>query len=93
MAKLIPLIPLREIRSYRARSIESVARKQFATKKDALQAARFRILTAPGCHGEAYPPVEGWVLTMSAAIVIASEVTTMPGGTCHCRRTWDRYDG
>lgn len=84
------LIPLSAV-PYSARNAESEARKRHASRSAAVAAAEYRILTAPGCHGEPFPPVEGWVLTQQAAEAISAVPTRMPGGTSHCRRTWDKF--
>lgn len=87
------LIPLAEI-SHRARIRESEARKRYASKVEALIAARYRILTAPGCHSEPYlaPPIEGWVMTEQAAVAVCAVPTRMPDNSVHYRRTWDLYE-
>jgi hypothetical protein len=78
------LIPLRDIPSSQRR-IEAIARRKHSTRKEALQAARWRLVSAPGCHNQPYwdPPCEGLVLTQEAARAIAAEYTHMPGGTVH----------
>jgi hypothetical protein len=87
------LIPLSEI-PHRARVRESEARKRYASKDEALTAAHYRILTAPGCHSESYfdPPVEGWVVTEQAAIALCAVPTRMPDNSVHYRRVWDLYE-
>jgi hypothetical protein len=79
------LIPLRDIPSSRARETEAIARRKHSTRKEALQAARWRLVSSPGCHSHPYwdPPCEGLVLTQEAAKAIESKYTHMPGGTVH----------
>ena len=81
------LIPLSEIPTTTARRRESDARRRFASRDDALQAAEYRLVVAPGCHSRPYfdPPVIGWVCTEAAASAYAAQQTHMPGGSCHQR--------
>lgn len=102
------LIPLSDI-PYSGRAAEREARRRIAgqhcqygvwmgTKRrgwqsDALRAAEYEIVMAPGCHSRPYfdPPTVGWVLTASAASALASRVTHMPGGTSHRRLAYSHH--
>lgn len=78
------LIPLRDIPA-RARPAESAARRRYQTRAAALDAATWRLVSAPGCHSRPAddPPVVGWTLTRAAAESVAERVIRMPGGTSH----------
>jgi hypothetical protein len=86
------LIPLKSIPTTAARDAERTARAKHPSRAAALEAATYRIESAPGCHSRPYfdPPVIGWVLTHLAAIAINDQITDMPGGTCHHRRTYTK---
>jgi len=87
------LIPLSEI-PYAARDVERKARLAFATRSDALAAARFRIVSAPGTHSRPYgdPPVIGWCCSEDAAVALSERMTRMPGGTCHAEFAYQLAD-
>jgi len=63
--------------------VERAARRAAGGRAEALAAAQYRIVVAPGCHSEAYPPVVGWVCTRRAAVALSELMTDMPGGTFH----------
>lgn len=83
MSKLIPLSSI----PYAARAAEREARRAFATRVAALEAAQYRIVVAPGCHSRPYfdPPTVGWVCSREAAEALAAQQTRMPDGTSHSR--------
>lgn len=76
------LIPLSQIPAH-ARAEERAARKAYPTRRDALQAATVRIVSAPGCHGRPYfdPPTIGWVLTVNAGKALSEVWTHLPGSS------------
>jgi len=80
------LIPLADI-PYIARDAERRARRAHATRAAALEAAQYRLVGAPGCHGrpDFDPPVIGWVCSRSAAEALEARPTHMPDGTTHRR--------
>lgn len=88
------LIPLANITPRSARTIEAEARRRYANREDALDAAQYRIDVAPGCHSRPYfdPPVVGWVLTRAAARALCDRPTHMPGGTSHHRMSCGQID-
>jgi hypothetical protein len=85
------LIPLADI-PHKARLAERQARRRFSNRADALVAAEYEIVLAPGCHQNPPddPPSVGWVLTPDAAEALESRVTRMPDGTCHTRLRYRR---
>lgn len=78
------LIPLKDI-PHSARAAESAQRKVWGD--EALDLARYKIVTAPGCHGRPYfdPPVLGWVCTQEAAEALKARLTHMPDHSSHHR--------
>jgi len=89
MAKLIPLA---DIPTTSARNAERSARKQYASRAAALEAAQYRIDVAPGCHSRPYfdPPVIGWLCSRAAAVAYTAQLTHMPGNTSHHRAACDQ---
>jgi len=73
------LIPLSQIPTPRARGAERDARAQFATRAEALRAARIEILDAPGVGNASH----GWVITPGAAEALAGIRVSLFGGTTH----------
>jgi hypothetical protein len=82
------LIPLSEIPTASARRAEREARGGYASRAEALDAAQYELVVAPGCHGRPHfdPPSIGWCVSLTGAEAYAAEVTRMPGGTVHRRR-------
>jgi hypothetical protein len=87
MPKLVPLTAIPSV----ARGAERASRAAFASRREALESAVYRIDVAPGCHGRPYfdPPVIGWVCSPDAARAMTEQMTRMPGGTVHRRLTCD----
>lgn len=75
----MPLLRLSDI-PYAARQAEAVARRGYPSRSEALTAARYEIVDAPGTYSSSFPKTLGWVLTESAAQAIAEERCKMPGG-------------
>lgn len=86
------LIPLKDI-PYAARAAERAARAKHASRADALHAASFEIVSAPGCHSRASfdPPRIGWVCSRAAAVALSERLTRMPGGTAHRRLAYQEH--
>jgi len=89
MAKLLPLDQI----PYAARAGESAARKAFATRDAAAQAAKYEIVDAEGCYSGAHPHSYGWVVTQAAAEAVSDELTHMPGNTSHHARGYKVWTG
>lgn len=84
------LIPLSEIPG-KARDAERAWRKRFDSRSNALTAAEFKIVSAPGCHSRPYfdPPVIGWIGTVTAAEAYCGQLTHMPDGNSHYRARFE----
>lgn len=73
------------------REAEAVARRTFASRKAAYDAAEYKIVEAPGTYSRPFPSIIGWVLTQAAAdAVVDGSICRMPGGTQHHLFSWER---
>ncbi len=75
------LLPLSEIPGSIARQAERHARAQYATRTDALVAARYEVVDAEGCYSGASPMSSGWLCSRDAADAVAAFVEGLPEGT------------
>lgn len=77
------LIPLSKIPST-ARASERRARAKYESRADALAAARYGLVEAPGTYSGAEPRTFGWLCSQDAAeATAAAAVVRMPGNTQH----------
>lgn len=76
---MIKLLPLKSISTKAGRDAESKARAVYSTIAEAIQAAKWEIVEAPGTYGGFKPKSFGVVLTDKAASDVSKEVITMPG--------------
>lgn len=86
-ARLVALVDI----PYAARDAELRARAKHGSRADALAAAQYRIVSAPGCHVRPSfdPPVVGWVCSEVAAKALSDRMTRMPDGKSHRRLAYE----
>lgn len=74
------LFPLHDV-PFQARPAEVAARRAYVRRSDAVKAARYEIVAAPGMSALSHRP---WVLTLAAAEAIAAQTSkTASGSTFH----------